>query len=125
MRRVLTIVALLLATNLYAFPRTWSVQPQSTGYVIASNTAQLLTATFNPRNLVVCNNAAAGGQPIYVNFTGVTAAAMTVALATTMRIEPQECYNNTFQDSNVSNTFTLAIMTAAATADYRVIGTRP
>lgn len=125
MKRFIQFGILAISTLVYAAPRTWNMNPQTTGYTIASGTAQLYTATLNPRNFVACNDAAAGGQAIFINITGITAAAMTTALVTNVKIQPQECYSNTFDDHNVSNTFTVAIMTAAATADFRLIGTRP
>ena len=118
-------ITFLCATFLSATPTTWNMNPQTTGYTIASGAAQLYTATFNPRNFTSCDDAAVGGQAIFINYTGIAAASMTTALVTNVKIQPQECYSVTFDDKNVSNTFTVAIMTAAATADFRFIGTRP
>lgn len=126
MRKLIQFGVLILSTSLlYASPRTWNMNPQTTGYVIASGTAQLVTGAFNPRNFTACDDAAVGGQPIYFNTSGITAAAMTTALVTNIKVQPQECYSVTFDDHNIDNTFTVAIMTAAATADFRLIGTRP
>lgn len=125
MRKFILISLIFSTSLLYAAPRTWNMNPQTTGYTIASNTAQLYTATFNPRNFTACNDAAAGGQAIFINYTGITAAAMTTALVTDVKIQPQECKSTTFDDHNIDNTFTVAIMTAAATADFRLIGERP
>lgn len=127
-KRVTSLFTLLIfvmtGLYLYAAPRAWSVNPQSTGYTIASNAAQLYTATTNVKNFVACDDAAVGGQAIFIDYTGTTAAGMTTTASTSIKIQPQECYSVTIDDPNVSNAFTVAIMTAAATADFRLIGER-
>ena len=129
MKKLISLFLLFILVNVNVTEagakRKWGMNPQTTGYTIASGTAQLYTSTFNPRNFIACNDAAAGGQPIYINYSGITAAAMTTALVTTFKIQPQECYSVTFEDNSVSESFTIAIMTAAATADFRFMAERP
>lgn len=88
----------------------------------ASNVNATVTFTFNPRTFTVCNDEASGGTALWIDFTDGVAVASDDS--TNIRILAAECHSWTFDSNNVLDSFTVGVITAAATAAYRMEGAR-
>lgn len=114
MRKILnaTLILIILPILAFAVPRAW-------GKVgTATNSNATLTCPFNPHTLTVCNNEASGGTAFFIDFTDGVAA--TTDNSTNIKIDAATCQSWTFLDQNISNTFTIGIITAASTAAYNI-----
>lgn len=115
-------ILLGLSSLLSATPRVWTINPQTTGYTIASNSSQTLTVTFYPKTVAYCNLASSGGAAIYFDISVTSSTATTaVTKSTADRVEPGECHSIPINDPNVNNSFFIALITASSTADYKIL----
>lgn len=121
MKKNIQITALFLILALfpflsYAAPRAYF----KTG--TASSTNATVTFTFNPASFCVANDETAGGTALWFDITdGIAVAADN---STNIKVLAGETVCASLLDKNVTNAFTVGVITASSTASYRIFGIR-
>lgn len=121
MKQITLVTILLLALILspvisFAAPRAY----YNSGTATTSNAT--VTFTFNPASFCIANDEASGGTALWFDVTDGVAAA--TANGTNIKVLAGETFCLSFLDPNVTNTFTVGVITASSTAAYRMFGIR-
>lgn len=110
------LILLVCGSPLFAFARAYGKSGTAT------TTNATITFSFNPISVTACNDNTAGNPALYIDITdGI---ATTADGSTNLIILAAECHTFTLEDKNVSNVFTVGVITASGTAAYRLHGVR-
>lgn len=113
---VLLLSLIILPLTSFAAPRAYF----KTG--TASSTNATVTFTFNPASFCVANDETAGGTALWFDITdGIAVAADN---STNIKVLAGETVCASLLDKNVTNAFTVGVITASSTASYRIFGIR-